>query len=252
MLNGYVDAYLATGKPKYLEIALKNADFLEKKMIRREGQLWRCYKDGKGSIDAFLDDYALLAKAYIHLYEATFDIHWLEQSHTLVEYAIMHFQDKQGGLFYYVSDKSESLIARKMELTDNVIPSSNSIMADVLYRLGTYYDKDSYREMSKIMLSHVTADMTKNGPYYANWARLMGTIAYQPYEVAIVGEDAIEKAIQMQRNFLPTVLFMGGAEENLPLLENKYIKDETIIYVCRNKVCKQPVKDIDKALQQLK
>ena len=252
MLKGYVDAYLATGKPKYLEIALKNARFLEKNMIRKEGQLWRSYKDGKASIDAFLDDYALLAKAYIHLYEATFDIHWLAQSHIIATYAILHFQNKQNGLFYYTSDESESLIARKMELNDNVIPSSNSIMADVLYRLGTYYDKDSYREMSKTMLNQVITDMIKNGPYFANWASLMGMIAYEPYEVAIMGKGAIEKAIQMQRNYLPNVMFMGGTEENLPLLENKYVKDEIIIYVCRNKVCKLPVKDVDKALNQLK
>ena len=252
MLKGYVDAYLATGKPKYLEIALKNARFLEKNMIHKEGQLWRSYKDGKASIDAFLDDYALLAKAYIHLYEATFDIHWLAQSHIIATYAILHFQNKQNGLFYYTSDESESLIARKMELNDNVIPSSNSIMADVLYRLGTYYDKDSYREMSKTMLNQVITDMIKNGPYFANWASLMGMIAYEPYEVAIMGKGAIEKAIQMQRNYLPNVMFMGGTEENLPLLENKYVKDEIIIYVCRNKVCKLPVKDVDKALNQLK
>ena len=252
MLKGYVDAYLATGKPKYLEIALKNAGFLEKNMIHKEGQLWRSYKDGKASIDAFLDDYALLAKAYIHLYEATFDIHWLAQSHIIATYAILHFQNKQNGLFYYTSDESESLIARKMELNDNVIPSSNSIMADVLYRLGTYYDKDSYREMSKTMLNQVITDMIKNGPYFANWASLMGMIAYEPYEVAIMGKGAIEKAIQMQRNYLPNVMFMGGTEENLPLLENKYVKDEIIIYVCRNKVCKLPVKDVDKALNQLK
>ncbi len=251
MLNGYVDAYLATGKSEYLEVALKNASFLEKNVIRKEGQLWRSYKDGKASIDAFLDDYALLAKAYIHLYEATFDIHWLAQSHIIATYAILHFQNKQNGLFYYTSDESESLIARKMELNDNVIPSSNSIMADVLFRLGTYYDNDSYREMSKTMLTQVTTDITKNGPYYANWASLMGMIAYEPYEVAIMGKGAIEKAMQMQRNYLPNVMFMGGIEENLPLLENKNVKEETIIYVCRNKVCKAPVKDIRSAMNQI-
>ena len=252
MLNGCVDAFLATGKSEYLEAALKNARFIDKNMIRKEGQLWRSYRDGKMSIDGFLDDYALLSKAYLHLYEATFDFHWLEQAKTIADYAILHFHNKQRGLFYYASDESESLIARKMELTDNVIPSSNSIMADVLYRLGTYYDNDSYREMSKTMLNQVTADMAKNGPYYANWSSLMGMISYEPFEVAIMGNGAIEKAIQMQRNYLPNVMFMGGVEKDLPLLENKYVKDETIIYVCRNKVCKLPVKEIDKALNQLK
>ena len=78
MLKGFVDAYLALSDPEYLQLALSNARFLEKNMIQKDGRLWRNFSNGKASTDAFLDDYALLAKAFIHLYQATFDIHWLE------------------------------------------------------------------------------------------------------------------------------------------------------------------------------
>ena len=111
----------------------------------------------------------------------------------LTDYAIAHFRDKKSGLFFYTSDVSENLIARKMELPDNVIPSSNSVMAEVLYLLGEYYSEDSYIQMSTSMLNQVAKDMTTVGPYYANWASLMGMISYQPYEVAIMGKDALEK-----------------------------------------------------------
>ena len=252
MLNGYVDAYFATGHQDYLATSLKNANFLDHKMVRSDGRLWRNYKDINPSIDAFLDDYALLAKAYIHLYEATFDIHWLERARMIADYAVHHFRDPQSVFFFYTSDDATNLVARGMELTDNVIPASNSVFAEVLFRLGEYYDQESYREMSKSMLNQIASVMDKNGPYYANWASLMGLIAYQPYEVAIVGEDAVEKAKQMQQHYLPTAIFMGGEKENLPLLESKYVKGETIIYVCRNKSCKLPVRDVDKAMEQLK
>ena len=252
MLTGYVDAFFASGRQEYLQTALKNANFLEKKMINDEGRLWRNYKGGVASVDAFLDDYALLANAFIRLYEATFDIHWLEQARSLAEYAILHFQDKQSGLFFYTANEAEYIVARKKELADNVIPSSNSVMADVLYRLGEYYDKDSYRKMSTSMLRQLTNDITKNGAYYANWASLMGLITYKPFEVAILGNDATDITKQMKRTYLPTVLYMGGMLENLPLLENKYVKGETIIYVCRDKVCKLPTKDVSTALHQIK
>ncbi len=252
MLNGYVDAYFATGHQKYLPIALKNAHFLDHKMVRDDGRLWRNYKDNEPSIDAFLDDYALLAKAYIHLYEATFDIHWLERARMIADYAVSHFRDPQTGFFFYTSDNATNLVARIMELTDNVIPASNSVLAEVLFRLGEYYDLDSYREMSKSMLNQIASVMDKNGPYYANWASLMGLIAYQPFEVALMGADAVAKAKQMQQNYLPTAIFMGGEKENLPLLERKYVKGKTIIYVCRNKTCKLPVDDVNKAMEQLK
>ncbi len=252
MLNGYLDAYFATGRQEYLVTALKNAQFLDQKMILGDGRLWRNYKDNKPSIDAFLDDYAILAKAYIHLYEATFDIHWLDRARMITDYAVSHFRDPLTGFFFYTSDNATNLVARGMELTDDVIPASNSVLAEVLFRLGEYYDQKSYRQISKSMLNQIASVMGKNAPYYANWASLMGLIAYQPFEIALMGADAVEKAKQMQQHYLPTAIFMGGEKENLPLLESKYVKGKTIIYVCRNKTCKLPVDDVNKAMEQLR
>jgi uncharacterized protein YyaL (SSP411 family) len=66
-----------------------------------------------------------------------------------------------------------------------------------------------------------------------------------------VGDEAVRNSIQMQKQYLPQVIFLGGTEENLPLLENKYVKGKTVIYVCQNKTCKLPVMSVDKALAQL-
>ncbi|MBC9794992.1 thioredoxin domain-containing protein [Sinomicrobium sp. FJxs] len=251
MLKGYVNAYLALGEKSYLEAAVKNAGFLEKNMMGEDGHLWRNYKDGEAGIDGFLDDYALLADAYIQLYQATFNVHWLRLAKKITGYAITHFRDENSGMFYYTSDQSENLVARKMEITDNVIPASNSVMAGVLYRLGEYfYDKDHIR-MSRTMLAHTEEYMAKGGPYYANWAMLMGLIAYQPYEIAVMGGDAGTKSHDLQKKYLPTALFMGGTAENLPLLENKLVDGETMIYVCRDKVCQLPVQEVRDALDQL-
>ena len=251
MLKGYVDAYLAFAEDRYLQAALKNAQFLEKHMIEENGHLWRNYKDGKVSIDAFLDDYALLAEAYIQLYQATFDIHWLELARRLTDFAIAHFRDETSGMFFYVSDQAEDLIVRKMELADNVIPSSNSIIAHVLYKLGEYFYHPRYLDMARTMVYQVEKDVAKGGPYYANWARLMGWLTHAPYEVAVMGEGAIEISRALQQYYLPTAFFMGGEKENLPLLENKLRESNTLIYVCQNKVCKFPVPDIEQALVQM-
>lgn len=251
MIKGYLDAYFALGEPQYLQTALTNAHFIEKNMMQPDGRLMRNFKDGKASIDAFLDDYALLARAFIHLYQATFDIHWLENGRTLVKYAIAHFRDAQSGLFYYTSDESENLVARNMEISDNVIPSSNSVLAEVLFLLGEYYSDASYVQMSVSMLNKVNNVITTGGPYYSNWTRLMGLITYQPHEVAIVGEDALEKSKPILRHYLPMAIFMGGETAALPLLENKLLAGRTMIYVCRNRICKMPEENVDRALKQL-
>ena len=87
--------------------------------------------------------------------------------------------------------------------------------------------------------------------YFSQWCYLAGKFSHGTYEVAIMGKDANKKNLELQKNFLPACLFMGGTDENLPLLENKLTVDKTLIYVCTNKVCKLPVEETGKALLQI-
>jgi uncharacterized protein YyaL (SSP411 family) len=251
MLRGYIDAYFALGRPEYLEAALKNAKFLEKNMIRKDDGLWRNYSNGKPEIEAFLDDYALMARAFIQLYQATFDIHWLNSASTITRYAVDHFRNPGNGLFYYSADKSENIVARKVEVFDNVIPSSNSVLAEDLFLIGHYFDVDSLIQMSSFMLSGVSQELGTNGVSFANWVKLLALQTYQPFEVAVVGEDALEKSREMLRHFLPRAIFMGGIKTNIPLLENKIVAHRTIIYVCSNKICKVPEENVARAIRQI-
>ena len=252
MLKGYIDAFKAIGNKKYIEIALKNAAFLRDNMIQKDGSLYRNFKDGKTFINAFLDDYALLADAYINLYEVTFDKQWLDLAKNLKDFCITNFYDSKNSMFYYTSSQSEKLIARKYEITDNVIPSSNSVMANVLYKLGHFYDNQDYIDISLKMLSQLEDKILKGGPYYANWAKLLGLTIFQLSEIAIMGDNANVKNLQMQRHYLPNSIFAGGNSENLPLLKDKLFEERTLIFVCTDKTCKMPVEDVSKALQQIK
>ncbi|NEN23231.1 thioredoxin domain-containing protein [Cryomorpha ignava] len=252
MLKGYIDAYLALGNEAYLDAALKNARFLEKNMLQKDGSLLRNYRNGDADIPAFLDDYSLLAESYIKLYEATFDLHWLTLAKGLADYSIAHFRNDESGMFYYTSNSSETLIARKMEIADNVIPASNSVIANVLYKLSIFYYDEDYREMCVEMLGHLQDEIESGGPYYANWALLMGQLSYGSYEVAIIGEGFLPKSMAMQKEYLPMSIFMGGEKENLPLLENKLLHGEATIFVCRERVCQLPVVEVGKALELIK
>jgi len=133
MLKGYVDAYKAFGTPAYLEKAVKNANFITTKLLQKDNRLNRNYKNGKGNINAFLDDYALTVEAFIALYQVTFEEKWLYKAKDLTDYSTVHFFDKASGMYNYTSDLDPPLIARKMETSDNVIPASNSVIAKDLY-----------------------------------------------------------------------------------------------------------------------
>jgi len=252
MLKGYIDAYKAFGEQKYLDVALKNADFILKNSFQKGGRLNRNYKDGKSSINGFLDDYATIIDAYTALYEVTFDLKWLTKSKELTEYTMTHFLNPENKMFFYTSDLDPALIARKMELSDNVIPGSNSMMARNLYKLGTLLYDQIMVDLSKQMINNMGSQIinTAQPGFYSNWCQLIASMINPPYEVAILGDDAQEKAKALQKTYLPNSYFLGGqSEEGLELLTDKLQEDVTMIYVCQNKVCKMPVEDVEKALQ---
>jgi uncharacterized protein YyaL (SSP411 family) len=252
MLKGYIDAYRVFDEQRFLDVALKNAAFILKNIKKPDNRLDRNFKNGKSSINGFLDDYAFTIDAFIALYQATFDEKWLEEAQQLSAYAIAHFYDNKSGMFYYTSDLDPALIARKMEIADNVIPAANSVMAKNLYILGHYFYKDDYIDKSKKMLENVKQDALKGGAYYANWDILMSWFTSEPYDVAIVGKDFTSKRKEFDIYYLPNVFLSGGKDEGkLSLLEGKFIPEQTTIYVCQNKTCKLPVTEVKKAVQQI-
>ncbi len=248
MITAYIDAFHALGNAAFLDSAIRLAHFIEQHMFSREGNLLRSYRDGNAMIPAFLDDYSLSADALIRLYEATFDIHWLDLGHELAGFAIAHFSDPSNSLFFFTGDLSETLIARKHEIPDTVIPSSNSVMAHVLIKLGHLYDNPDYISRAASLLNQVVHDHSGHSPYYAHYAMAMGLLAYPVNEIAILGEKASEINHILQKHYLPTSVFSGGEKENLPLLKDKLVNHATKIYVCRNKTCSLPVDDAEKAL----
>jgi uncharacterized protein YyaL (SSP411 family) len=249
MISGYVNAFKATGNTEYKENALQTSRFIYSALMKTDGSLYRVFKDGKASVDAFLDDYSLLASAWIDLYEITFDIQWLQQAKKLTGYVWLHFGNKERDMFHYTSDTSEGLIARKYEYTDNVIPASNSVLAHTLYRLGVLFEKSSYIQTSEKMLAKVLDETIGYGSYYANWAQLLGKFVHPSSEIAIVGNEAVLRANELQKHYLPVSVFAGGELENLPLLQNRYTKDKTMIYVCVDKSCSLPVANSKDALE---
>lgn len=251
MLSAYLHAYHALGEGHCLDVALRNAQFLKNTMMEKDGRLWRNYKDGKASINAFLDDYALLAQSFIDMYQATFDETWLADAALLVEYALAHFSDTENSLLFYTSDLDPPLVVRQKEVVDNVIPASNAVFATVLWQLGHFLYNKSYLERAESMVRQVQDAVLDNEQprFFYKWAGLFQQMVFKPYEIAIVGENADALREKMMSHYLPQALFLGGKEEgSLKLLEGKYSEGETLIYVCRNKVCKMPVDNVEQAL----
>jgi uncharacterized protein YyaL (SSP411 family) len=250
MVSGLSKAYAAFGRNEWLELAERNLSLILTKCKRADGGLNHNYKTGKSSINGYLEDYAFLTEALIDVYEVTFNEEYLNEALGLTEYAVTHFLDEQSGMFYFTSDIDPPLIARKHEITDNVIPASNSSMAKNLFRLGHLYFNEDFLKMSERMLNNVQPDMESYPPGYSNWAILMMGYTQSFHEIAITGTQALAKRAEFGRHFIPNRVFLGGSAGSLPLLDGKFF-DETTIFVCQNRTCQLPVSSVDEALGQL-
>jgi uncharacterized protein YyaL (SSP411 family) len=113
MSKAYIDAYTATGEKQFLDRARKNLDFITSKVIQKDGLLFRNYKNGKASINGFLDDYAFSVQALIALYQVSFEEKYLNSAKLISDYAIKHFFDTNTQTFYFSDDSNSKLISRK-------------------------------------------------------------------------------------------------------------------------------------------
>ncbi|WPR73030.1 thioredoxin domain-containing protein [Flavobacterium sp. NG2] len=253
MLKGYVQAYKALKKPHYLEVAIKNAQFILKNQTQKDGSLYHNYKEGKSTIDGFSEDYAAVIDAYISLYQVTLDEKWLRQANALTKYSLANFFDTKTHMFFFTSKNAKNLITKKMEIQDNVIPGSNSTMAKNLFQLGHYFSEANYSKIAKQMLNNVKKDAIAFPVEYYNWLDLMLNYTDTYYEVAVSGPEAVQKIKALQSYYLPNVLFAGATTESkIPLLESRFMPNQTDIYICVEGACKLPESDVAKAVSKMR
>ena len=250
MINGLVDAYRVFKEDKFLDAANLCAEFILENMQKSDGGLHHSHKDGISKINGYLEDYSAVIKALLNLYENTLNEKWLNTADNLMKYSYENFYNPETKMFFFTSKLDDKLISRTVEFRDNVIPSSNSIMANNLFKLSHYYDNSKYLNTSLSMVKNISdqIDVYPNG--FSNWMNLILNLNKNFYEIAIVGDSAIEKINELNKNYLPNKIVVGSLKDNsLPLLKNRYIEGETMIYVCVKKACKMPVKTIKEALK---
>ena len=254
MLQGYIDAYKAFGKEEFLSAALVNANFLIDNQFKKDASLYRNFKNGKSTINGYAEDYATVLQAFISLYEVTLDEKWLISSNKLVAHLFVNFLDKKNGMFHFTSKKDENLIAKKYEVVDGVIPSSNSLIANNLFKLGHYYANKNYLKTAEQMLHNLKGAVQENPGNYSNWLHLMTNFTKPFYEVVVAGNTALEVNKSLIKKYYPNILIAGTTKENnsLPLLAYKFNEDKTFIYVCVNGTCKMPEITLEKALLNIK
>jgi uncharacterized protein YyaL (SSP411 family) len=252
MISGYVEAYKAFKDEKFLNEAVNSCEFIYSRLAKKDNGLFHNYVNGQSKINGYLEDYATVIQASLDLYEVTLDQKWINRALVLTEYVITNFSNKDSALFYFTSKKDEKLITRTTEFRDNVIPSSNSIMAKNLFKLYHYFDKQEYYDLSKKMALSVSSEFEIYPSGYTNWFDLIYNLKSNYYEIAIVGSNAMTKVDDLNSFYLPNKLIVGSTTANdLPLLKNRFVDGKTLIYVCVNKACKMPTENLEESIKMI-
>ncbi|MCZ2392288.1 MAG: thioredoxin domain-containing protein [Chitinophagales bacterium] len=247
LLTAWVQAYWATKDVNFLNEAIELSEFFEEKLMDNE-ELWHTYNHNTSYIKGFLSDYAPTIQAYIHLYQSTFKEKYLLQAYRWMEWTVQHFYDEKLKMFSLNAHNAEQLVSRPIEIQDNVISSSNAIIARCLWQLGAYFDNTSFKNMSQDMLQNVLNDVKKYPAYYAEWSILLWEQLHPFYEVAFTSERPDEQLCQLySEHFLPQVLPIGTDQilSKIPLLKDK---KSPYIYVCKEKTCGPPIKSLQELL----
>jgi uncharacterized protein YyaL (SSP411 family) len=247
--NGLMIGALATASrllddPELLERARRAAGVLLAKARRPDGGLWRRGWNGTFGIDGFLEDYACLARGLIALYQATFEERWLLEARGLAAHALAHFSDPASPLLYFAADDAPRVLVRKKETHDNVIPSSNALMAEVLFQLADYLADPALHERAAAMGAVIRREFPAYAPAYAHWAGVLRVEDASPAALAVVGAGAPEFLAATAGKFLPHLRIAGSrGDSGIPLLQGKFSDGKTLGFRCEAGTCGLPAPD---------
>ncbi|WBL26056.1 thioredoxin domain-containing protein [Zunongwangia sp. HGR-M22] len=251
-ITGFLDAYAATGITRFLEIASTNANFIIEKQCGSDFRLYHSYKNGKSKINGYLEDYAFTIEALVKLYEVTFDKKWIDLAKKMLQYSIKNFHNAENGLFNFTSLEDDPLISTPVEFTDNVIPASNSVMANNLFKLSKLLTNMEYQDITVKMLKVISEKIESYPMGYSNWLQLYMNMSNPYYEVAILGNKAMEYKTEIQKNYNPNLILSGSkVESDLPLLANRFINGKTQIFLCEEGKCQLPEQNLTSVLNNI-
>jgi uncharacterized protein YyaL (SSP411 family) len=257
MISAYARAAQVLDEPRYLEAATRAAKFLRANLFDEKSKLlFRNYRDGRGAVEGFADDYAFVVQGLLDLYEASFDVEWLKFAMQLQETQDRLFCDEKNGGYFTTSGTDASVLLRMKDDNDSAEPAASSVAALNLLRLSQIYDD---REMEDRPRKTIDAFATTLSHFPSAMPQMLVALDFsssKPRQIVIAGKKGAPetKALltEVHRHFLPkTILVLADGAEGQRYLgkRNEAIRAMSMVdgkpaaYVCENFTCKTPVTD---------
>lgn len=245
-ISGLTEVYRALEDDSALHMALRAGQVLREDWKLHGAVRHTFHQPEQG----FLDDHALLAQAFLDLYAATFNTQWVYDCLQLMEQTWRDFADESSGMCWYTSHQAETLIARKQDNHDNVIPAAGGTFALVCFHLGERLGDTTWTDRAIQMLRNMLPEM-RHARSVSQWFRLLDQLKHPYYHVCISGTNALAAAQSLSRENLPNVMVSLVTDSApLPIMAGKSTESLTF-YVCEGMTCNRPVHTLAEALDQL-
>ena len=263
-MRAFAEAGAALDRADWVVVAIRNAEFILERLVREDGRVMRSCKadsDAPAAIPGFLEDYAYLADALTHLYEATFDLRWLDWAEQLCDGMIELFWDPADSVFYDTGSDQEELIIRPRDTFDNAQPSGGAAASMALLRCAEFTGNSDLERIAAANLRAARDLMERAPSAFSWWLQAAEFYANPVKQVVIVGERGVPETeallAEARRGFNPDrIVAVMPPDKNLemsvPLFESRRMIDgKPTAYVCRNYACELPVNDITGLAAQL-
>ena len=256
MLRAFAEAGAVLDRDDYRQRAVANGEFLWEQLRSTDAngrvRLFHSWKEGRATLNGYLEDYAYLADGYLALYEATFDPVWITRARALTETMHALFLDSSGGGFFDTASDHETLIARPKDLLDNATPAGNSVAAEALIRLAALTGDWDTAEPTLALFRALGNTMAQHPSAFGRLLSALDLFLAPPKEVAIVAPPDTTEADGLLRlvlaAYLPNCVLAFRSEDDttaadlVPLLAGRdTVGGSATAYVCERFTCKLPV-----------
>jgi len=258
MISAFARAYQVLGKAEYAASAKTAAQFVMCELLSNEdGRVLRRYRDGEAKIEAQLSDYSFLVQGLLDLYEASFDIQWLQRAQELTDRQIVIFLDQRQGGFFETSGEDGSILVRTTETYDGAEPSGNSIAILNPLRLSQMLGDQRYEDVARKSLARFGQDIVAGKDALAQLLVALDFSLSKPKQIVIAGsrdDEAVNRMlVEVHSRFMPRKVLLlvdGGAGQRflasrVPFFGSLVkLEDRATVYVCEDHACKLPTSDV--------
>ncbi len=177
MIVALVEAGSAFARRDWLALAIKMFDELVDALGAEVGRLRHCLTNGTPGPDAFLEDYAIMARAALRLHEAFGKRRYLELAQAWVATLNADFWDADLGGYFMSASGGFQPTRRTRTIAETSLPSGNGIMIGVLARLHELTGEGRVRDRAEALVEAFRADIPRYGQATATAVNAITTLA---------------------------------------------------------------------------